>query len=182
MEEIWKDAVGYEKYFMISNLGRVYSKRTDRILKTVIHKLGYEVFSTKIGGRASKAILLRVHRLVAEAFINNSENKPFVNHKDDIKTNNHVNNLEWVTAGENTRHARDTDLLTIRCGLDNHASKLNLESITKIFKESIRTTGTKSSRELAKELNINKSAINNILNGVSYKDEVALLRSQGHIV
>jgi len=107
MEEVFKDVVGFEDYFQISNLGNIFSKRSNRVLKTHITKRGYVSLATKIGGRQGTNHCFRVHRLVAEAFLPNPENKPEVNHIDGIKTNNKISNLEWVTAEENMNHAKN---------------------------------------------------------------------------
>ena len=104
-KEEWRDVVGYEKYFKISNKGNVFSKRSNKVLKLHTHPNGYYIFSTHLDGRKSKAICFKVHRLVAKAFIDNPENKPVVNHIDGVKLNNNVNNLEWCTHKDNTKHA-----------------------------------------------------------------------------
>lgn len=70
---------------------------------------GYRTFTLYVDGKQQG--LRRVHRLVAEVFIENPENKPQVNHKDGIRDNNKVTNLEWVTARENVQHAYDTGLM-----------------------------------------------------------------------
>lgn len=105
MVEVWKDVVGYEEYFRVSNLGNVYSKRSNRLLKQHLHVNGYYTIATKFGGRYGKNVCFKVHRLVAKAFLTNSLNKPYVNHIDGVKTNNNVSNLEWCTAKENVQHA-----------------------------------------------------------------------------
>lgn len=107
----WKDVLGYETLYRVNSEGEVYSKRSGRIIKQGVSHKGYCVVSTKIGGRAGVCKMLRVHRMVAETFIPNLENKPFVNHIDGVKTNNSVGNLEWVTAKENTTHAIKHNLL-----------------------------------------------------------------------
>lgn len=107
MEEEYRDVVGFEEYFQISNLGNVFSKRSKRLLKQTKSTTGYWTFSTSINGIDR---CFRVHRLVAEAFIPNPEGKPFVNHIDGCKTNNMLSNLEWVTASENNIHAWATGL------------------------------------------------------------------------
>ena len=97
--EIWKNIEGYEGLYQVSNLGKV--KRNNHILKPGIHKKGYTYVNLSKNGKVST---YRVHRLIAETFIDNPENKSEVNHKDENKLNNNVNNLEWVTRKENLNY------------------------------------------------------------------------------
>lgn len=98
-QEYWKDIIGYEGLYSISNLGRIWNHNFQKYMKARLCKRnGY----MKIGlTKDSKQTMFSVHRLVAIAHIPNPENKKEVNHKDLIKTNNNVNNLEWVTPMEN---------------------------------------------------------------------------------
>lgn len=116
--EIWKDIAGYENLYEISNYGNVRAKYREfigkdgklkkyheRMLKpdTSVLKRGY------VRVTLSKDYVVtrfQVHRLVAEAFIPNPDNKPFVNHIDNNGLNNHVSNLEWCTHSENMIHAQ----------------------------------------------------------------------------
>ncbi|ADI23905.1 HNH endonuclease family protein [Enterococcus phage EFRM31] len=108
MIEEWKDIKGYEGLYQVSNLGRVKSLKfgKERILKTGVDRYGY--ISVNLY-KNNKRKLCKVHRLVAQAFIPNHENKPQVNHIDEDKTNNMVSNLEWVTAKENVNHGTRND-------------------------------------------------------------------------
>ena len=157
VEEIWKDVVGFEDKYLVSNFGRIYSKITKKILKQNLHVNGYFTLATKIGGRNGKAVCFKVHRLVAMAFIPNIENKPLVNHIDGVKTNNNVNNLEWCTAKENTDHA-------IRTGLLDYSKRsfvkvLNEDQIAFIKEKYIPFCREFGSRALAKMFGVSKSTI-----------------------
>jgi hypothetical protein len=96
--EIWKNINGYENY-EVSSLGNVRNKTTGRILKTA-NKGGYY----SVGLSKGKTKTFSVHQLTAKAFIPNPENKSQVNHKDKNGLNNNINNLEWMTSGENNKH------------------------------------------------------------------------------
>lgn len=106
--EIWRDVVGYEGLYLISNMGRVrslitngWTKGKNGILSPGTTRKGYSmVVLSKEGKPTSKAI----HRLVAEAFIPNPLNLPQINHKDENKKNNKVENLEWCDAKYNTNY------------------------------------------------------------------------------
>lgn len=106
-EEIWKDILGYEGMYQISNFGRVKSLRYHRSKKQKVLKPNltgeYAYVNLSINNHYHS---VKIHRAVATAFIPNPNNKPFVNHKDGNKFNNMVENLEWVTAAENVAHAK----------------------------------------------------------------------------
>lgn len=119
--ENWKWIDGFEGIYEISDKGRVRSverivlhscgKRQtlkERILKPQIHKTRGSNYYFVLLSADSKASKRYIHRLVAEEFISNPENKPQVNHIDNDGTNNDVTNLEWVTALENSQHAWKT--------------------------------------------------------------------------
>lgn len=101
MEETWKDIKGYEGLYQVSSYGRIRSIRNNIIRKTTYAGKGYKRINLIVGGKAK---YYYIHRLVAEAFIPNKENKPFVNHKDTNILNNNFNNLEWCTCKENNNY------------------------------------------------------------------------------
>ena len=101
-EEVWKPMVEFPELYKISNLGRVASYR--KVLATYKINSGYEVVSLKVNRESIKRL---VHRIVAQAFIPNPENKREVNHIDGDRLNNHVLNLEWATSSENKQHAKE---------------------------------------------------------------------------
>jgi len=122
--EVWKDVVGFEDYYEVSNTGKVRRKKgktvykdgriarfSQTVLKPSVFKKGYlMVYLSRKSKKKTKA----VHRIVAEAFIPNPESKETVNHKDLDKTNNHVSNLEWLTNEENIQHSIDNGMYKVR--------------------------------------------------------------------
>ena len=120
MNEIWKPVVGNETYYSISDLGNVRSNgktyvdklnrtqnRKPKILNTHVANIGYLCVDLKFGDNWKQK---HIHRLIAEAFIPNPDNKPTVNHIDGNKLNNNISNLEWNTYSENNKHAVDNGL------------------------------------------------------------------------
>lgn len=110
----------YAPDYLISNYGRVYSKRSGCVLKTWYNHKGYKMVEIRIGFR-KKAMY--IHRLVALAFIPNPYNYPEVNHKDEDKENNHVNNLEWCTSEYNSNYGTRNERLVYSHWLFNEYIK-----------------------------------------------------------
>lgn len=106
MKEIWKTCRQNHNY-TVSNLGRVYSKRRDKILTPKRNHDGYLRVQLWEKGHCE---FVAVHRLIATAFSPNPYNKPFVNHRNGNKQDNRAVNLEWVTQKENIAHAWNTGL------------------------------------------------------------------------
>jgi len=127
--EIWKDIPNYEGYYQVSNLGRIKrlkriisacygSSKTikDIIIKQELTKKGYLRASLFKNGIKEKRF---VHRLVAQSFIGFEENKT-INHKNGIKFDNNIENLEWLTQSENCKHAYKNGLSKIMRGAESH--------------------------------------------------------------
>lgn len=128
MEEIWKDVIGYEDEYMVSNTGKMFSLKSGKQLKIYKDKDGYHkaTFSRK-----QKKKLFLIHREVIKSFSTNPENKRCVNHKDGNKSNNAIDNLEWCTHKENISHADSTGLRNIK-GENNKISKLRSFEVLEI--------------------------------------------------
>lgn len=160
--EEWKELKDFEEFYEISNMGRIYSKRKKKIMTVLDHNCGY--VQINLIGKGFKTHKY-IHRLVAEHFLPNEENKPMVNHKDGDKTNNKVENLEWATAKENQQHSRnvlkhESYKIPVVYGKDHHHSKkINQIKDGKVINtffgcgEAFRATG------------INKSNIWSVLKG-----------------
>ena len=103
MNEIWKDIKGYEGLYQVSNLGRVkrFYQNNNLIKKPSDDKDGYLIIGL---WKEGKRKTFKVHRLVAEAFIKNTNNYPCINHKDEDPKNNLVDNLEWCTVEYNNNY------------------------------------------------------------------------------
>lgn len=132
--EVWKDVNTHIGLYQVSNLGRVKrlmgtkpqaKNKQDEILK--LHNVNnYRFIGMSKGGRSTQIL---VHRLVAIHFIPNPENKPQVNHINGIKTDNRAENLEWVTAKENAKHAIEFGLRDMFLGESNPTAKLTNENV-----------------------------------------------------
>jgi hypothetical protein len=161
--EIWKDIKDYEGIYEISAQGHVRRKSSGLIHKKRLNKDGYVKATLTKNGKAKD---FRVHRLVAEAFIPNPEDKPTVNHKDGIKTANFIDNLEWATRSEQTQHSYDlglkTPVYTMR--------KLTDEEVREIRRRYIKGSITDGSGALSREYGITDANILKIVKILSYKN------------
>lgn len=145
-EEIWKDVVGYEGLYKVSNLGNVYSNYVHRNLKQGNHKDGYKFV---ILNRNGKSKYMSVHRLVATAFIPNPDDLPEINHKDETPYNNNVENLEWCDYSYNATY-NDAHLKRgLQLGIPVYAYDRNGNLVYSFL----------SSREAERELKINSGNI-----------------------
>lgn len=145
MEEVWKDINGYEGLYQVSNCGRIRSlDRYDSmgrfrkgIIKADTHNgYGYRNVMLSKDGRSET---LYVHRLVALAFIPNDNNLPQVNHKDENKENNHVDNLEWCTNEYNSNYGNHNEKLS-KAHTGKKLSEEHKKSIGKSTKERWKDT------------------------------------------
>ena len=164
MEEVWKDIKGYEGKYQISNMGRVKSlnyRHTGKegIMKGVADGYGYLQVKLWKDGKDKKYM---INRLVAQAFLPNPDNLPEVNHKDEDKTNNKVENLEWCTRAYNLTYNGRAE----KVGKKLRGRKLTEEHIKKISKpvfsvdkESGLIMWWKSAREAERQTGINNSNI-----------------------
>ena len=158
----WRPVVGFEELYEISDTGD---------LRTI--KSGIVQAKHSTGGGYVKADLWKdgvrtqtsIHRLVAKAFLGDGDGLE-VNHKNGIKTDNRVENLEWVTHRVNVDHAIETDLLPR--GLEHHKGKLSSEDVFAIY--DLGATGITHS-EIANRFNVSRKAITDILSGKERKTE-----------
>ena len=169
--EIWRDIPGYENSYQVSNLGQVRSLNREIqdhggvnfvhgiILKQWKDKKGYH--RVELRGKS-----FAVHRLVLFAFIGDYSRILQVNHKDGNKGNNFIENLEWVTAKQNSQHAEKNGLRKHPSGENVHNAK-----ITNKLAQSIRNIGSKrwsDVKYLAKIFEINETSVHKILLNQSY--------------
>lgn len=172
--EIWKDIKGYEGIYSVNSVGDIKSIKRNIILKQRINHRGYPVVSLSKRGKVK---LKTVHRIVAKTFIENPKNKSDVNHKDGVKTNNRVENLEWMTRSENIRHAYETGLsIAVSAnkngkfqGENHYKSKLTEEDVIYIRRNIRRNGGKMTQVELAKMFNTSDGNISDIVNRRNWK-------------
>jgi len=120
MEEIWKDVEGYEGIYQVSDMGRVKSLNKTTIRRGYSYNLKEKIMKPQLSGigyyqvslwKDKKFKLYKVHRLVASNFLIKPDGLDYVNHKDEVKTNNTLNNLEWCTHKYNDNYGTRTERL-----------------------------------------------------------------------
>lgn len=182
--ERWKDVNGYEGVYQISDHGRLRS--LDRYVRRgrfslfkkgceiVLHKdrSGYHRFRLRKNGAGET---VKIHRLVAEHFLNSEPGKKVINHKDFNKTNNHYLNLEWCTVAENNKHYRENEKVVVLKALEHGMSKLNIEQILTILtlpkdKPGVKNKTGFSALDLANLYSVHPSTIHSIRQRRSYTE------------
>lgn len=174
--EIWKDIQGYESLYQISNLGRVKSLKrkcgqgnnnsrmvNERIRRDRVNSRGYCYVSLHKNGKRKT---FTIHRMVGLAFIINPKHYPEINHIDGIKTNNNVNNLEWVTTSMNIKHAYSIGMKETMRGESSNLSKLKLSQVIKI--RQLYSKGNYNKIYLSKLFNCSLGNIRLILNNKTW--------------
>ena len=139
-QEIWKDVIGYKGYYIVSNLGNIKSLdnfkvgsynstylKKGKLLKNNLNRQNYKYVVLCKDGIKKHSL---IHRIVLESFIENTYNKPFVNHIDSNPSNNRLENLEWCTASENQLHSFKTT------NRKSNSAKIVLDFETGIFYDS----------------------------------------------
>lgn len=148
-------------HYYATNEGEIYSAHSKRILKKTESNVGYFKVSLRIDGKTKCEF---VHRLIALAFIDNKDNLPVVNHKDGDKLNNKPSNLEWCTDQTNSDHAWNTGLCTHK-GIAHPDSKFTEDQIREIRERA----KTEKQVDLAKEFDVCKATMNQIIKRKTYK-------------
>jgi hypothetical protein len=166
IEETVKDIKGYEGMYAISESGIVYSiKRkgkgfhnTGRVLKPYVNIGGYYMVSLYNNHKKKNYF---IHRLIAEHFIDNPSNKPFINHKNGVRTDNRIYNLEWATMAENNAHAY-SELKKVAA-----FSKLSKDQVYDI--RELKLVFGYSNKYIAETFGVSKQTINRIVNQSTWR-------------
>jgi hypothetical protein len=148
----------------VNKLGQVFCRYRNRIVEPRTDKKGYLRLSVRDPAKNNRANTLMAHRAVALAFYPNPKNKPQVNHKDGVKSNNHAKNLEWATNKENHDHAMENGL--VATGIGASKSRFDEEQVREIR----RLAGTMGLGALGRKFGVAHQSILKIVMGISYRD------------
>lgn len=159
----WSVIKDINKNYSISNNGNVVNNRNGKILKNVLDKNGYYQV-TIFNANKNKRTNCKIHRLVAENFIENKLNKKCVNHKDGNKKNNNINNLEWCTYGENNKHAYDNNLKTTNFSYLKNELHYKTYPILQM-RNDVVVNEFKSQKEAEEKTGIARQNISKVING-----------------
>ncbi|MGJ1211954.1 NUMOD4 domain-containing protein [Sphingobacterium multivorum] len=175
-KEIWLPVPNYPNY-EVSNLGRVKTLQramkskagsiaavNEKIMKGSFSRDGYPI--VKISNQFGKKIL-KVHRLVAMAFIPNPDNKPQVNHINGVKTDNYTDNLEWVTGKENVTHGYQTGLIKASHGESHYLAKVTDEQVLQIRR--MRSEDKLTHQAIADLIGVSRSIVTSILSNKTHR-------------
>ena len=169
--EEWRDVVGANGItkgkYQISSLGRARSFKAGKvkILRPVYDGKGYAYVGIHKDGEQKK---IHIHALVAKAFVPNPDNKPFVNHINGIKSDNRVENLEWVTPSENIQHALKTGLM--KSGCDRFDALLTVDQVREIRRDCIPNDRQLGFTAFAKKFNASDAVVRLAYYGETYKN------------
>ena len=141
MEEKFKPSPVFPDNYIVSNFGNVFNRKTGYKRKLCINKDGYFYVRLHKNGESKYCL---IHRLVGLLFVEgfDPDDKPIINHKDGIKTNNIYTNLEWCNVSENTQHSYDLGLQKPLYGSKHGRSKYNeeqIETVCRLLSEGIKT-------------------------------------------
>lgn len=172
MIEIWKMssiAKGYE----VSNTGSVRNSRTKKVLKPVMRN-NYPSIVIKPASKSRKSVSYTIHKLVATEFISNPNNYPQINHINGKKSDNRIENLEWVTAKGNTEHA-------IRAGLRDNIANAHKKAIVQLTLDEIFVARYSSTVEAAKINGFSRTALSECVRGKNRTSYGYIWRKEGEV-
>lgn len=174
--ELWKPVLEYEDYYMVSNKGRIKAldriwicgnrgstrRSCSKILKQSIVTGGYlGICLTKDGKKKTH----QLHQLIANVFLPKIQGKNIINHKNGIKSDNRLENLEWCNHSENTRHAFANGLNKAHLGSEHGGSILNDDDVLYIRSVADKVT----TKELSLKYAVNPATIRNVILRKSWK-------------
>lgn len=169
LKTFWRTIPNYSRY-VASNTGLIKTfdwkgSGKEKILSPALDQSGY--FRTMLKRDDGKTHTVKIHRIIAQTFIPNTENKAEVNHKNGNKTDNNINNLEWVTHQENVQHAFALGLAKPRRGEKNNKSILTEKQVIEIRKKFYPRKYTRLM--LAKEYGVSPATIKDVILRRSWK-------------